>query len=498
VKTARRFAGTLVAVALVSASIGCGGDGAGPIDVAANDVGGTDVRPSDDENPIPLPEVYEEEACSFCVPEGNYPCGCDNGRECVDGRYCAWVDPPSCAGKECGDDGIGGTCGTCLEGWSCTAAGRCRRDCTPDCEGKACGPDGCGGSCRSWDVFPYGDDCEPDANGSCWCMQFEILCADVACGYDYWGDWCGGCPEGRVCAPDQSGCIEPVFGRATRVDALYVPLSVDEVGADAVAATWPSLSGSRCLDLDVDGVPDHGAADLFWNVLPGFGVDVNAVARTALADGTLDVVIDLGSAPTDGPLALGFYLAEPSVEPGLHHVTSDAWTSGLPLALLDGSEMTDGHLAGGPYIVPSRPLLEAPFSAAGLPPLDVDLDRVHFVATVEGPVDDDGVALRDGSLGAVLYKADLDRALYLLRRWCAHAPDAPEEACGYANMLDTPLLDTFVQWDKDYPGCDKKLQLYDPGDPEVVVGEEENCQALSLCLFWSSAKARLTGMSPAR
>ena len=50
-----------------------------------------------------------------------------------------------CNGKTCGDDGCGGSCGSCPAGDTCLANGTCV--CTPDCEGKICGDDGCGGSC---------------------------------------------------------------------------------------------------------------------------------------------------------------------------------------------------------------------------------------------------------------------------------------------------------------------------------------------------------------
>jgi hypothetical protein len=53
---------------------------------------------------------------------------------------------PDCTGKECGDDGCGGSCGTCPGEESCVS-GVCIPGCTPDCTGKECGDDGCGGSC---------------------------------------------------------------------------------------------------------------------------------------------------------------------------------------------------------------------------------------------------------------------------------------------------------------------------------------------------------------
>lgn len=55
---------------------------------------------------------------------------------------------PDCAGKQCGDDGCQGSCGTCGSGYSCSA-GSCIPTCTPSCAGKECGSDGCTGTCGS-------------------------------------------------------------------------------------------------------------------------------------------------------------------------------------------------------------------------------------------------------------------------------------------------------------------------------------------------------------
>ena len=51
---------------------------------------------------------------------------------------------PDCAGLACGDDGCGGSCGTCGDQELCVDQ-QCV--CQPDCVGKACGADGCGGNC---------------------------------------------------------------------------------------------------------------------------------------------------------------------------------------------------------------------------------------------------------------------------------------------------------------------------------------------------------------
>jgi len=53
---------------------------------------------------------------------------------------------PSCGVAVCGDDGCGGSCGTCGEGLACSE-GSCA--CVPNCGSAVCGDDGCGGSCGS-------------------------------------------------------------------------------------------------------------------------------------------------------------------------------------------------------------------------------------------------------------------------------------------------------------------------------------------------------------
>ncbi len=103
---------------------------------------------------------------------------------------CACVS--DCAGKVCGDDGCGGSCGEC-EGFAECAAGQCL-GCTPDCEGKECGDDGCGDSCGSCFTAEGGlDDSLCDEwLGQCNCPEEK----------------CGGicCLEGRVCDAEDKCC----------------------------------------------------------------------------------------------------------------------------------------------------------------------------------------------------------------------------------------------------------------------------------------------------
>lgn len=78
-------------------------------------------------------------------------CLCDDGCEawhdcCADKLTFCPPCKPACKGKQCGEDGCGGSCGDCGFGAPCVS-GLC--GCVPDCGQRACGPDGCGGTCGS-------------------------------------------------------------------------------------------------------------------------------------------------------------------------------------------------------------------------------------------------------------------------------------------------------------------------------------------------------------
>ena len=95
-------------------------------------------------NPLP---VYSDGDPADCV-------NCDAKGACVKCK-------PSCkdpVGKaaDCGDDGCGGSCGTCTSGKPWCVSGHCSATCQPSCVGKNCGDDGCGGQCGS---CPNGQAC---------------------------------------------------------------------------------------------------------------------------------------------------------------------------------------------------------------------------------------------------------------------------------------------------------------------------------------------------
>lgn len=81
-----------------------------------------------------------------CKSGNNYcPPGCNNSND----SDCSTACVPSCTDKQCGNNGCGGSCGTCPTGQTCYNGSTCAvPTCTPNCTGKSCGDsDGCSGKC---------------------------------------------------------------------------------------------------------------------------------------------------------------------------------------------------------------------------------------------------------------------------------------------------------------------------------------------------------------
>ncbi|RJO69017.1 MAG: M6 family metalloprotease domain-containing protein [Myxococcales bacterium] len=194
-------------------------------------------------------------------------CWCDEacataGDCCTD--VCDWCSGlshccvPNCSGKECGDDGCGGICGTCDGELACTLAGQCVTaecltdgdcpegfycdgftltcqplsdgdidgdadgdgECVPNCDGKQCGSDGCGGSCGECEdglacnqngQCIEGAECETDADCQLgfYCDGVTLTCqpfpdGDVDGETDGDGECAPNC-DGKQCGPDGCG-----------------------------------------------------------------------------------------------------------------------------------------------------------------------------------------------------------------------------------------------------------------------------------------------------
>jgi len=121
---------------------------------------------------------------------------------------------PSCGGRACGDDGCGGSCGTCPDHHACDGSGQCA--CQPDCTGLTCGADPfCGADCGA---CPAGADCQA---GACVCQP---QCAGRTCGDDGCGGACGVCADGQTCNAngqcEAGGCELACAGRDCGLDPV--------------------------------------------------------------------------------------------------------------------------------------------------------------------------------------------------------------------------------------------------------------------------------------
>ena len=182
----------------------------------------------------------------------------------ADGKGDAAICTPDCEGKECGDDGCDGDCGSCPEAAPTCKEGKCVVDCEPDCAQKECGDDGCGGDCGECDdglgctedkcqegqcsvelqqffclvegiCVPSGTkapanlctECLPNTATDGWtaaedgtpcggtkicfqgaCCDGAANCGDRECGADGCGGTCGECPDGLpICDEDSGVCI---------------------------------------------------------------------------------------------------------------------------------------------------------------------------------------------------------------------------------------------------------------------------------------------------
>jgi hypothetical protein len=192
----------------------------GQVCQAGQCIGGTNLDCSDDDDcttdmcdpaqgcifaPVPdccVPNCEDKEcgsdgcggSCGTCLAEWS----CNAESVCIN---CV----PNCIGLTCGEDGCGSVCGVCPDEWFCVDPGICM-ECLPDCEGKICGGDGCGGSCGD---CGFGKIC----NGV-ECVDCVPLCGGKECGDDDCGGSCGLCADNASCTDDGlCACIPNCGGK---------------------------------------------------------------------------------------------------------------------------------------------------------------------------------------------------------------------------------------------------------------------------------------------
>ena len=164
---------------------------------------------------------------------------------------------PQCGGKECGDDGCGGSCGECDAPESCEGS-VCV--CVPACEDKECGDDSCGGSCG-----PCGVDqtcqaglCvgEGDTGGTC-----TPQCDGRECGDDSCGGSCGECAGDLSC---QGGSCVSGDGSSGGGETSAGSGSGSDAGSESNGDSGGSATAS-------DSAPTEGSASDGQALPNGYG-----------------------------------------------------------------------------------------------------------------------------------------------------------------------------------------------------------------------------------
>lgn len=181
---------------------------------------------------------------------------------------------PTCTGVECGDDGCGGSCGSCESGFACNEWGQCLSTCVPDCSGKTCGDNGCGSTCGNcpspWVCLAFsccmpqcddavcGDDGCGRTCGSCEAGQVCVdgacctqLCGGLECGSDGCGGSCGACDAGWTCKEGLCECVPSCLGRECGSDGCGGSCGSCDAGQDCTGGhcdCTPDCVGKECGD----------------------------------------------------------------------------------------------------------------------------------------------------------------------------------------------------------------------------------------------------------
>ncbi len=259
------------------------------------------------------------------------PCGtCTGHKACIRGKcelphaWCQEKDVPGCSTpfEDCDQNIVDCVCQSkndhyCCDtkwDWLCVSEYLdCARKvfdkfltcpCTPHCEGRQCGDDGCGGSCGE-----CGAGMECDQAGMC--VHPTAVCGNGTCEQDEDCDTCPvdcGCGDGMVCV--NGACTTP-GASDNDPDAGLDTMAPDDGGAtgdindiDTITDTDPGIDTAR----DVSDVPytdNHG--------LPGSDIDAVKPPKDEVQEARYDIKSDDIPSHTPDTICL---------DPGKPHVDS--------------------------------------------------------------------------------------------------------------------------------------------------------------------------------
>ena len=179
----------------------------------------------------------------MCGPSDN-DCGtcgtCDVGYHCYE-QTCQPDCTPDCLGKQCGDNGCGGSCGDCSligQSYVCNASYMCEA-CTQDCGTKECGTplNGCGTSCGDCTLL-YGPSYNCNATGMCEICTPDCIANDRECGPvpNGCGESCGNCSLLYPGFPEDSCTSEGI---------CYVETVLN---TGTILSVWPYPEGRMLFD----------------------------------------------------------------------------------------------------------------------------------------------------------------------------------------------------------------------------------------------------------
>ena len=223
-----------------------------------------------DENPCTEDLCQPKIGCIHkSLPDGE-ACG---GGECNKGQC---VCTPNCDGKECGDDGCGGECGSCDDWLWCTEDGCDASQCVHELQlfacliGQDCIPSGtenptnpcekCSPALTVGDWSYVGDGSKCGDGSACFegdCCDPTAACAGKECGDDGCGGVCGACPaENYSCDTGACVCQPECDGKecgADGCDSVCGTCADDEECANGQCSCAPDCAGKECGSDGCDG-----------------------------------------------------------------------------------------------------------------------------------------------------------------------------------------------------------------------------------------------------
>ncbi len=202
-----------------------------------------------------IDQVIVDSYPSLCGGTGTQPAVCGATLPCI----------PVCGLSVCGDDGCGGSCGTCGEGSECID-GACEPSaCDPQCGTRVCGPDPiCGQSCGTCDSGYSCQDGECVEESGTWTPDdYTVDCQDGMCLVPAGSFW-QGCnePETYACFTDEYPYHE-VTVPAFEIDKYEVTVDLYRDCVVAGVCTEPSILYDKCNWTDSRRV-DHPMNCIDW------------------------------------------------------------------------------------------------------------------------------------------------------------------------------------------------------------------------------------------